>query len=144
MRIVILGCGRLGTIIAGRMIKDPKNQVNIIDKDRNALMKLGDDFPGKIMQADGVNMAIYSLILNETEKTDVFLALTNIDNTNIMAAEIAKQKYKVDKVIARIDDPIRAKAFEELGIETFCPTTLSEKRIIKMMTPAKTEEDKGE
>jgi trk system potassium uptake protein TrkA len=142
MRIIILGCGRLGAIIAKRMVKDSKNQVIVIDKDNNSLAKLGNDFSGKVMQADGVNMAIYSQILSE--KTDIFLALTNIDNTNIMAAEIAKQKYKVDKVIARIDDPIRAKAFEELGIETFCPTTLSEKRIIKMMTPAKTEEEKGD
>lgn len=142
MRVVILGCGRLGTLIAKRMLKDVKNQVIVIDKDDNALTKLGNDFSGKVMQADGVNMAIYSQILSE--KTDVFLALTNIDNTNIMAAEIAKQKYKVDKVIARIDDPVRAKAFEELGIETFCPTTLSEKRIIKMITPVKSEEDKGE
>ena len=142
MRIIILGCGRLGAIIAKRMVKDSKNQVIVIDKDNNSLAKLGNDFSGKVMQADGVNMAIYSQILSE--KTDIFLALTNIDNTNIMAAEIAKQKYKVDKVIARIDDPIRAKAFEELGIETFCPTTLSEKRIIKMMTPVKTEEEKGD
>ncbi len=142
MRTVILGCGRLGAIIAKRMAKDTKNQVIVIDKDNNALTKLGNDFPGKVMQADGVNMAIYSQVLSE--KTDVFLALTNIDNTNIMAAEIAKQKYKVEKVIARIDDPIRAKAFEELGIETFCPTTLSEKRIMKMITPPKIEEDRGE
>ncbi|MCX7698019.1 MAG: NAD-binding protein [Candidatus Goldbacteria bacterium] len=142
MRIIILGCGRLGSIIAKRMAKDAKNQVIVIDKDNNALSKLGNDFPGKVMQADGVNMEIYSKILSE--KADVFLALTNIDNTNIMAAEIAKQKYKVEKVIARIDDPIRAKAFEELGIETFCPTTLSEKKILKMMTPTKVEEDRGE
>lgn len=142
MRILILGCGRLGAIIAKRMTKDPQNQVIVIDKDNNSIAKLGNDFSGQVLQADGVNMAIYSEILSE--KTDVFLALTNIDNTNIMAAEIAKQKYKVDKVIARIDDPVRAKAFEELGIETFCPTTLSEKKIIKMITPIKNEEDKGE
>lgn len=142
MRIIILGCGRLGARIAQKMIKDTKNQVIVIDKDNNALAKLGNDFSGKVMQADGVNMEIYSQILQE--KADVFLALTNFDNTNIMAAEIAKQKYKIEKVIARIDDPIRAKAFEELGIETFCPTILSEKRIIKMITPIKTEEERDD
>ncbi|HRU39697.1 MAG TPA: NAD-binding protein, partial [Candidatus Goldiibacteriota bacterium] len=102
----------------------------------------GKDFSGKVLQADGVNMEVYSEPFEGG--ADVFLALTSSDNTNIMAAEIAKQKFKSGKVIARVDDPIRAKAFEELGIETFCPTVLSEKRIAKMMAPPKQDEDKGE
>jgi trk system potassium uptake protein len=142
MKAVILGCGRLGIIVAKKLAKDAKNSVIVIDKNANALVKLGKDFQGKVLQADGVNMDIYAEPL--TEPADVFLALTNNDNTNIMAAEIAKQKYKSIKVIARVDDPIRAKAFEELGIETFCPTTLSEKKIAKMITPPKQDEEKGE
>jgi trk system potassium uptake protein TrkA len=142
MKVVILGCGRLGQIVAKKLAKDAKNKVIVIDRNVNSLEKLGKEFSGQVMQADGVNMDIYAEPM--TEPADVFLALTNNDNTNIMAAEIAKQKYKAAKVIARVDDPIRAKAFEELGIETFCPTTLSEKKIAKMIAPPKPEEDKGE
>lgn len=142
MKVVILGCGRLGIIVAKKLIKDAKNSVIVIDKNLNSLDKLGKDFPGKVLQADGVNMDVYAEPMKDA--ADVFLALTNNDNTNIMAAEIAKQKYKAVKVIARVDDPIRAKAFEELGIETFCPTTLSEKKISKMIVPPKQDEEKGE
>ncbi len=142
MKIVILGCGRLGSIVAKKMAKDAKNQVIVIDNNQNSLSRLGKDFPGKVMQADGVNMEIYQEPL--AEPADLFLSLTSNDNTNIMAAEIARQKYKAVKVIARVDDPIRAKAFEELGIETFCPTTLSEKKISKMIAPPKQDEEKGE
>jgi trk system potassium uptake protein TrkA len=142
MKVVILGCGRLGIIVAKKLSKDAKNTVIVIDKNTNSLDKLGKDFSGRVLQADGVNMDIYDEPLSVP--ADVFLALTNNDNTNIMAAEIAKQKYKSVKVIARVDDPIRAKAFEELGIETFCPTTLSEKKIAKMITPPKPDEEKGD
>jgi len=131
MKVVILGCGRLGNRVALKMAKDEANDVNVIDKNPDSLNSLGKDFPGKVLQADGSNMETYSEIM--AEKPGVFLALTNKDNANIMASEIAKQKYKVEKVIARVDDPIRAKAFEELGIEIFCPTTLSEKTIVEML-----------
>lgn len=142
MRVVILGCGRLGMRVAQKLAKETGNKVVIIDKNMNSLNKLGNDFLGEAMQGDGVNMEIYESIM--AEKTDLFISVTSSDNTNIMAAEIAKQKYKVEKVIARVDDPIRAKAFEELGLETFCPTTLSEKRIAKMIAPPKLDDAEGE
>lgn len=142
MRVVILGCGRLGMRVANKLAKEAGNKVVIIDKNMNSLQKLGKDFSGEALQGDGVNMEIYESIM--AEKTDLFISVTSSDNTNIMAAEIAKQKYKVEKVIARVDDPIRAKAFEELGLETFCPTVLSEKRIAKMIAPPKHEDSEGE
>lgn len=142
MRVVILGCGRLGMRVANKLAKEAGNKIIIIDKNMNSLQKLGKDFPGEALQGDGVNMEIYESIM--AEKTDLFISVTSSDNTNIMAAEIAKQKYKVEKVIARVDDPIRAKAFEELGLETFCPTVLSEKRIAKMIAPPKHEDSEGE
>jgi len=143
MKVVIMGCGRLGQRVAKKMAKEENCDVIVIDKNASAFHRLGKDFPGKGMQADGTDMGIYSDIM-EGVAVDVFLALTNSDNANIMAAEIARQKYKVAKVIARVDDPIRAKAFEELGIETFCPTVLSEKRLAKMMAPPKQEEERGD
>jgi len=140
MNVVIMGCGRLGERVAKKM--DKADNVIIIDRNPDALKKLGKDFRGKVMQADGTDMSIYNVIMEP--QADLFLALTNSDNSNIMAAEIAGQKYKVKTVIARVDDPIRAKAFEELGIQTFCPTTLSEKRINKMVEASKKTDEKGD
>ncbi len=140
MNIVIMGCGRLGERVAKKM--DKTDNVIVLDKNPDALKKLGKDFNGKVLQADGTDMSIYPLIMDP--RPDFFFALTNSDNSNIMAAEIAGQKYKVKTVIARVDDPIRAKAFEELGIQTFCPTTLSEKRINKMVEASKKTEEKGD
>ena len=140
MKIVILGCGRLGKRVSQKMVKDENNSVIVIDKDVDSLNALGKEFTGKVLQGDGVNMETYVEVMKE--KPDVFFALTSGDNANIMAAEIAKQKYKVEKVIARVYDSIRAKAFEELGIEIFCPTTLSEKRITEMLGIGKNGEKK--
>ncbi len=137
MKVVILGSGRLGRRVALKLAKEEENSLVVIDRNIDALQSLGKDFKGKILQSDGANMETYIDVMKE--KPDIFLALTNGDNTNIMAAEIAKQKYKVEKVLARVFDPIRAKAFEELGIEIFCPTTLSEKAIEKMLAGAEKE-----
>ncbi len=142
MKIVILGCGRLGSRVALKLGKDENNQIIVIDKNPDAFILLGKDFKGKILEGDGANMETYIKIM--TEKPDVFLALTNSDNTNIMAAEIAKQKYKVEKTIAKVYDPIRARAFEELGIETICPTLLCEKKINKMIEKAKVKESESD
>ncbi len=142
MKIVILGCGRLGSRVALKLGEDEKNEIIVIDKNSDSFSLLGKDFKGKIFQGDGANMETYNKIMNE--KVDIFLALTNIDNTNIMAAEIAKQKYKVEKTIAKVDDPIRARAFEELGIETICPTLLSEKKINKMIEKKKIKESESD
>jgi trk system potassium uptake protein len=141
MRIVILGCGRLGSRVAHKMSKEG-HDVIVADKYPDALGVLGKEFPGRVLQADGVDMAIYEDLLKE--KADVFMALTDSDNTNIMAAEIASQKYSVAKSIARVFDPVRAKAFVELGIETFCPTVLSEKKITRMLSGSKSKESGDE
>ncbi|PKL91690.1 MAG: hypothetical protein CVV21_06605 [Candidatus Goldiibacteriota bacterium HGW-Goldbacteria-1] len=138
MKIVILGCGRLGERVAKKMEKDKANSVIVMDKNANALNKLGKDFSGQVIQADGTDMQAYTEVMKE--KTDLFIAITSSDNTNIMAAEIAKQKFKAETAIARVDDPIRAKAFEELGILTFCPTTLGEKKIAKIVEDSRKKE----
>ena len=142
MKAVILGCGRLGKRVALKMMKEKKYSVVVIDRKTDALDSLGKDFEGKVMQADGSSVETYLEVM--AELPEVFIALTSDDNTNLMAAQIARQKYKVAKVIARVDDPIRAKAFEELGIETFCPTVLSEKKISKMVEKQEKEKEDGE
>jgi trk system potassium uptake protein TrkA len=141
MKIVILGCGRLGERVAKKMEKDKANSVIVMDKNANALNKLGKEFSGQVIQADGTDMQAYTEVMKE--KTDLFIAITSSDNTNIMAAEIAKQKYKAETAIARVDDPIRAKAFEELGILTFCPTTLGEKKIAKIVEDSRKKESEA-
>jgi trk system potassium uptake protein len=142
MKIVILGCGRLGSRTALKMSKDPANSVIVVDKSPDAFNFLGKDFPGKVMEGDGASMETYVGVM--AEKPDLFMALTANDNTNIMAAEIAKQKYEVQKAIARVSDPVRAKAFEELGIETFCPTVLCEKKLSRIIEATKGKESGDE
>ncbi len=119
MRVVILGCGRVGSTLA-LMLDAEGHEVCIIDKEPDAFRRLGENFRGKTVTGLGIDVEM----LREAgiEGTDVFLAVTNGDNTNIVASQIAKFKFGVPKVLARIYDPLRAQVYRELGIETVSAT----------------------
>lgn len=127
MNIIILGCGRIGSTLANTMSSD-NHTVTIIDRNGSAFRRLSPNFSGKTILGNGIDDEV--LKRAEIEKADAFVAATNGDNTNIMSVQIAKEKFHVPKVIARIYDPIRACAYRELGIETIC-TTLVGARLIK-------------
>lgn len=120
--VVIVGCGRLGSHLASLLSKERKSVV-VIDKDEYAFHRLADDFSGFTIEADAIE--IDSLLRAKIDKADVVVTTTNDDNTNILIAQIAKIIYKVPKVIARLFEPSRQEVYEELGIETLCPTILS-------------------
>jgi trk system potassium uptake protein TrkA len=120
--IIIVGCGRLGSHLANLLSKARKSVV-VIDKDEKAFNRLSDDFSGFTIEADAIE--IETLKKAKIDKADVIAATTNDDNTNIMIAQIAKTIYGVPKVIARLFEPSREKVYEELEVETICPTTLS-------------------
>ncbi|WP_202976404.1 potassium channel family protein [Anaerophilus nitritogenes] len=120
--IVIVGCGRLGSHLA-RLLSKARKSVVVIDKNEGAFHRLGDDFSGFTIEADAIE--IDSLLQAKINKADVVVTTTNDDNTNILIAQIAKIIYKVPKVIARLFEPSRQQVYEELGIETLCPTILS-------------------
>ena len=121
MNIVILGCGRVGSTLARSMNKDG-HHVTVIDMVNESFRRLGTKFKGARVVGNGMDEDV--LRRAGIEKCDVFVAVTPGDNRNIMAAQIAKTVYRVPKVIARLNDPIRAETYRSLGIITFCGTTL--------------------
>ncbi len=127
MKVIILGCGRIGSTLARSLFREG-NDVTIIDKKSEAFSRLGPDFGGAMVVGNGVDDAV--LRKAGIEKAQAFVAVTNGDNTNIMSVQIAKVKFNVPKVVTRIYDPIRACAYRELGIETIC-TTMIGARLIK-------------
>ncbi len=121
MRIVILGCGRVGVRLAVMMEEDG-HQVSVIDADPVALSHLPDNFTGQVVLGTGIDVDV--LKSAGIAYADAFAAVTNFDNTNIMACQVAKEIFGVKKVLARIYDPGREGLYHQLGLETICPTTL--------------------
>ena len=121
MHVVILGCGRVGAMLAS-LLEEEGHSVGIVDRDPEAFRRLGWDFRGKTILGIGIDEDV--LKKAGIERAGGFAATTNGDNTNIMSAQIAKVKFKVPRVIARIYDPLRADAYRELGIDTISPTLL--------------------
>jgi trk system potassium uptake protein TrkA len=121
MNIVILGCGRVGSTLA-RHLSNEAHRVTIIDTSSDAFRRLGPKFKGSKLVGTGLDQD--TLRKAGIEDADAFVAVTQGDNTNIMAAQIARNVFSVKKVLTRLYDPIRAEAYRELGIETICTTTL--------------------
>ena len=121
MHTVILGCGRVGATL-GLMLEAAGHSVSVIDRDREAFRRLGQRFQGKTILGIGIDEDV--LKKAGIERARAFAATTSGDNSNIMSAQIAKVKFKVPRVIARIYDPLRAEAYKELGIDTISPTLL--------------------
>jgi trk system potassium uptake protein TrkA len=121
-KIVVLGCGRVGSTLA-KQLSSEGHEVLVLDQTSEAFRRLGTKFKGQRMVGSGLDQDL--LKRAKLSEADVFIAVTQGDNTNIMAAQIAREVFAVQKVIARIYDPIRAQAYRELGITTFCTTTLA-------------------
>ena len=121
MHIVILGCGRTGSTLA-RLLVQQGHSVAIIDKNRDSFRRyLGPSFRGMV-----VGLGIDQDVLKRAgiEKADAFLALAGGDNTNLTAAQIVKTWFSVPRILSRVHDPLRADAYREMGINTFCTTDL--------------------
>lgn len=121
MKIVILGSGRVGARLA-QLMEAEGHEVNIIDGDKASFDRLPQGFRGKAILGTGIDVDV--LKSAGIESADAFAAVTNFDNTNIMACQVAKEIFGVKKVLARIYDPGREQLYHELGLETICPTTL--------------------
>ena len=121
MYIVILGCGRVGAELA-RLLSLEGNDVVIIDQKEAAFSRLGQAFNGITLKGNGV----FSKTLEEAgiQKADIFCALTNYDNINIMASQVAKGIFKTPRVIARVYDPRKADIYNALGLDIISETTL--------------------
>ena len=124
MKIVILGCGRVGSTLA-TMLDQAGHEVAVIDLSSEAFQRLSPDFRGETIPGNGVDEEV--LIRAGIKEADAFVAVTNGDNRNIMASQIAKEIFNVKKVMCRIYDPIREETYHELGLETISPTKVGAK-----------------
>jgi trk system potassium uptake protein TrkA len=129
MQILIVGCGRVGSSLARAMLADG-HQVSCLDEDpdSHARLELGleaswEDEGGQFTV--GTGLEIDALLTAGIEDADVFVASTNGDNTNIVIAQIAQRRFRVETVIARILDPYRAEWYEQQGLHTICPTRVA-------------------
>ena len=119
MNIIVAGCGSLGTQLAYLLDSDGYS-VTIIDKDISKFNKIKPSFKGKLIE--GISFDKSTLINAGIENADALASTTNADNANIVTALIAKKKFKVPIIIARIYDPIRAEIYRKMGIRTVAPT----------------------
>ena len=119
--IIIVGCGKFGSTVAEALTMERKNII-IIDKDKEAFSKLSDNFSGFTYEANATEEDV--LLEAHIKSTDVLLATTEDDNTNLMIAQIAKKIHNTPTVIARVFDPSREDLYKSFGIETISPTGL--------------------
>ena len=121
MKIVIVGCGRVGAALADSYDR-AGHEVLILDTKTDAFDRLPSTFGGRAIRGDGTDKDV--LRRAGAEGADVFLAMTEGDNRNVMAAQLASETLDIQQVIAKINDPVRAEAYAALGIATLCRTGL--------------------
>jgi len=121
MKAVIVGCGRVGATVADAL-DAAGHEVVIIDTQTRAFERLPSTFRGSTIRGDGTDEDV--LRRGGAEGADVFLALTEGDNRNTMASQLAVDVLGIRQVIAKINDPVRADAYASLGIATLCRTNL--------------------
>ena len=129
MFVLIVGCGRVGSAIAKRMIKQG-HEVSVLDETQEAHALLEHDMDQTWEDAGGqftVGTALEIEALSEAgmERSDVVVCSTDGDNTNIIVAQLAKKRFQVPKVVVRVLDPYRAEWYERQGLHTICPTRVA-------------------
>ncbi len=124
MNIIIVGCGRVGAELARLMSLDG-NSVTVIDQNAEAFARLDERIIVQTVVGDGTD--IETLKRAGIEEADGFAAVTNGDNRNIMAAQIAQRIFKVEHVVCRIYDPLRQRTYNELGLHSISPTVIGAK-----------------
>ena len=124
MKVVIMGCGRVGAQLAISLDSEG-HEVTVLDTDSRSFSRLTPTFKGNALLGDGTDED--SLSKAGIEEADAFAALTQGDNRNIMAAQIAKHIFNVPQVICRVYDPLRNELYQSLGLDAVSPTTVFSK-----------------
>ena len=119
--VIVVGCGRVGSQLAN-MLSDNGNNVCVIDRNPDAFANLGRNFNGSVIQ--GIGYDEETLIKAGVEEADVVAAVTQLDNANLMVAEVASRLFDVPHVIARLYNPDHERAYMQLGIDYVCGTSL--------------------
>ncbi len=131
MNIIIMGCGRVGSQVSQLLVRQG-HMVTVIDHDANALARLGADFKGRVVQGLGFDRNV--LIEAGVETAEGFVAASSSDNANIVAARIARNIFRVPRVVARLYDPVRAEVYQRLGLTTISSTLWGAERIVEVIT----------
>ncbi|HEY5149427.1 MAG TPA: TrkA family potassium uptake protein [Mycobacterium sp.] len=132
MHIVIMGCGRVGSSLA-RQLGRAGHSVAVIDRDPAAFRRLGADFHGQ--QVTGVGFDRDVLIKARIGEAHAFAAVSSGDNSNIIAARVAREQFNVETVVARIYDAKRAQVYERLGIPTVATVPWTTDRLLRAIIP---------
>jgi len=138
MHVIIVGCGRVGAMTAAELARGG-HSVAVIDRDQIAFRLLPNNFTGKTV----VGMGYDRTVLEEAgiAEADALVAVTSGDNTNIVAARVAKEIFRVPDVVSRIYDPRRAEIYRRYGIQTFAPTAWSTSKIVEFIVSPQLERE---
>jgi trk system potassium uptake protein TrkA len=121
VRVVIVGCGRTGAMLA-EILDAAGHAVLVVDIRTSAFARLPESFGGEAVRGDGIDEAV--LRRAGAADADLFMFLTEGDNRNIMGAQVARNALQSPRVFAKVNDPVRAEAYAELGIATVCRTAM--------------------
>ena len=119
--IIVVGCGRVGSKLA-RLLAESNNNVSVIDRKAESFANLGSSFNGSVIQGVGFDEEV--LQRAGIEEADCVAAVTQYDNANLMVVEVASRLYKVPHVVARLYNPDHERAYEQLGLDYVCGTSL--------------------
>lgn len=119
MKVVIIGCGRVGSAVALELEKEG-HEISVLDENKEAFDRLGKGFKGR--KHVGVALSLKTLEEAHVGDADVCLLATDGDNTNVVVAQVAMKKFGVPCVAARVLDPVRAEFYRTLGVRTLSPT----------------------
>ncbi len=129
--IVIVGCGRLGALLASRL-SAKGNSVVVIDPQEGSFKSLTSEFSGFQIVGDASEVEV--LQQAKVSQADCLLAVTDKDNINLMVAQVAKSVFNVSTVLARVFDPAREDIYQDFGIATISPTKLSAEAFLQELT----------
>jgi trk system potassium uptake protein TrkA len=121
MNVLVMGCGRVGAQLAS-LLDAEGHKVTVLDIDAHSFRRLPPSFGGTALVGDGTSEEV--LKKAGIEEADAFVALTQGDNRNVMAAQVAKHIFNIPKVVCRIYDPLRRDIYDALGLEAISPTTI--------------------
>lgn len=133
-----MGCGRVGSTLA-RSLEDRGHTVAVIDSNPDAFRRLGPWFNGTKVTGIGFDQDV--LDAAGIEKADAFCAVSSGDNSNIIAARVARETFGIQQVVARIYDPGRAEVYQRLGIETVATVKWTADQVLRRILPAGAEPD---
>lgn len=132
MHIVIMGCGRVGSLLA-RSLEDRGHSTAVVDSNPESFRRLGPSFAGKTVTGVGFDREV--LIEAGIEDADAFAAVSSGDNSNIISARVARELFQVENIVTRIYDPGRAEVYERLGVPTVATVSWAADQVLRRLLP---------